>query len=38
VKSDVYLSERGGSLRITPHLWNTQSDFEKLKDTLRKVL
>ena len=38
VKSDVYLSERGGSLRITPHLWNTQSDFEKLKDTLKKVL
>jgi selenocysteine lyase/cysteine desulfurase len=38
VKSDVYLSERGGSLRITPHLWNTQSDFEKLQDTLKKAL
>jgi selenocysteine lyase/cysteine desulfurase len=38
VKSNVYLSERGGSLRITPHLWNTQSDFEKLKDTLKKAL
>lgn len=38
MKSDVYLSERGGSLRITPHLWNTQSDFEKLQDTLKKAL
>jgi selenocysteine lyase/cysteine desulfurase len=28
----VYLSERGGSLRITPHLWNNEQDFKKLKN------
>ncbi len=24
----IYLSKRGNSLRITPHLWNTQSEFD----------
>ncbi len=27
-KKGVYLSERGGSLRITPHLWNNSEDFD----------
>ena len=34
----VYLSERGGSLRITPHLWNNEQDFKKLKNVLSKHL
>ena len=24
----IYLSERAGSLRITPHLWNSKEDFD----------
>ena len=35
---NVYLSERGGSLRITPHLWNNERDFKKLKNVLSKHL
>ena len=35
---NVYLSERGGSLRITPHLWNNEHDFKKLKNVLSKHL
>ena len=35
---NVYLSERGGSLRITPHLWNNDQDFKKLKNVLSKHL
>jgi selenocysteine lyase/cysteine desulfurase len=35
---NVYLSERGGSLRITPHLWNNEQDFKKLKDALERHL
>ncbi|MEM7545241.1 MAG: aminotransferase class V-fold PLP-dependent enzyme [Pseudomonadota bacterium] len=27
---DVYLSERSGSLRITPHLWNDEEDCDRL--------
>ena len=26
----IYLSERGGSLRVTPHLWNDDEDFDRL--------
>ena len=31
---NVFLSERGGALRITPHLWNSDMDFDKLIDVL----
>lgn len=34
----IYLSERGGSLRITPHLWNTDEDFDRLIDALADIL
>ena len=34
----VYLSERGGSLRITPHLWNDDEDFDHLIAALAEVL
>ena len=37
-KEKVYLSERGGSLRITPHLWNDDQDFYRLIDTLRRLI
>jgi len=36
--SDVHLSERGGSLRITPHLWNNEEDFDRLIWELRAIL
>lgn len=34
----VYVSERGGSLRITPHLWNDNVDFDRLLTALFDVL
>lgn len=34
----VYVSVRGRSLRITPHLWNTDADVEKLFAVLRAAL
>lgn len=34
----VYLSERGGSLRITPHLWNNDSDCDRLVESLGAIL
>ena len=37
-KEKVYLSERGGSLRITPHLWNDDQDFYRLIDNLRRLI
>ena len=30
----VYISERGGVLRITPHLWNNIADFDKFINVL----
>ena len=37
-KEKIYLSERGGSLRITPHLWNNNNDFDRLETVLSKIL
>ena len=34
----IFISERGGNLRITPHLWNNTDDFERFTETLRKIL
>ena len=34
----VYLSERGGSLRITPHLWNDEEDADRLIEALGRAL
>lgn len=34
----IYLSERGGSLRITPHLWNDEEDCDRLVDALSDIL
>ncbi|MFV0473102.1 MAG: aminotransferase class V-fold PLP-dependent enzyme [Pikeienuella sp.] len=34
----VYLSERGGALRVTPHLWNDEEDCDRLIEALGDVL
>lgn len=34
----VHLSERGGSLRITPHLWNDDEDEDRLLAALARLL
>ncbi len=37
-EKNIHLSERGGTIRITPHLWNTQEDFEKFIYELKKLI
>ena len=37
-KRDVFISERNGFLRITPHLWNTERDFQALHQALAELL
>ena len=34
----IYVSARGNSLRVTPHLYNTEEDADKLIRSLKKVL
>ncbi|QIE57692.1 aminotransferase class V-fold PLP-dependent enzyme [Pikeienuella piscinae] len=34
----VYLSERGGALRVTPHLWNDEEDCDRLVEALASEL
>jgi selenocysteine lyase/cysteine desulfurase len=36
--SKVYVSVRGQAMRVTPHLWNTDEDVEKLFAVLRTAL
>ena len=33
----VYVSVRGSALRVTPHLWNTDADVERLVGVLRET-
>ncbi len=35
---NVFLSERAGSLRVTPHLWNDDEDFDRLIEALGAAL
>ena len=35
---NIFLSERGGSLRITPHLWNDDEDCDRLVHALKDIL
>ena len=35
---NIFLSERNGSLRITPHLWNDEQDFDRLIEALGKLI
>ena len=37
-ENKIYISERSGYLRITPHLWNTEDDFTKFIDVLGKII
>ena len=37
-KENVFLSIRNGSLRITPHLWNDDQDFDRLIDALQRLI
>ena len=37
-KDNVFLSVRNGSLRITPHLWNDDQDFDHLINALERLL
>jgi selenocysteine lyase/cysteine desulfurase len=37
-KEQVYVSLRGDSLRVTPHLYNNEADIERLFTVLRAVL
>lgn len=34
VEADIYLSRREGALRISPHLYNTEADVDRLLDVL----
>ena len=34
----IYLSERGGVLRITPNVWNNHEDYQKFLTTVSAVL
>ena len=36
--ANVYVSVRGHSMRVTPHLWNTDDDIEKLFVELKAIL
>src|SRR5262249_35498306 len=36
--SDVHVSVRGQAMRVTPHVWNTDADVERLFAVLRDVL
>jgi selenocysteine lyase/cysteine desulfurase len=35
---DVFVSVRGGSVRISPHLYNTERDADRLFDVLERVI
>ncbi len=35
-KENVFVSVRGGSIRVSPHLYNTEEDVEKLFDSLAR--
>ena len=37
-RKNIYLSQRGDSLRITPHLWNSTEDFDTLISELSTAL
>ena len=37
-ENKIFVSERGGNLRITPHLWNNTNDFERFTEILKKTL
>ena len=36
--NNIFISERSGYLRITPHLWNNEQDFLKLLECLKLII
>ena len=36
--ANVFVSVRGQAMRVTPHVWNTDEDVEKLFAVLKTVL
>ena len=36
--NNVFVSQRGNAIRIAPHLYNTEEDFEKLVDCFKKSI
>lgn len=36
--SQVYVSQRGSAIRVSPHLYNTEADLQRFFDVLRKVI
>ncbi len=37
-QQNVYVSVRGSTIRITPHIYNTQNDFERMLSALKKCI
>ena len=37
-RRNVFVSVRGSSIRVTPHLYNTEADIDRLVEALRQVL
>jgi selenocysteine lyase/cysteine desulfurase len=37
-QENIHVSIRGDSMRITPHLYNTDRDIERFLDTLKRAL
>ena len=37
-KNKIFISERSGFLRITPHLWNNEEEFFKLINCLKSII
>jgi selenocysteine lyase/cysteine desulfurase len=37
-KRQVYVSVRGSSIRITPHLYNSEADVDRLVQALQEIL
>ena len=37
-KRSVYVSVRGSSIRVTPHVYNTETDVDRFIEALRAVL
>jgi selenocysteine lyase/cysteine desulfurase len=37
-KAGVFVGVRGSSLRVSPHLWTTDQDVERLVDVLTKAI
>ena len=37
-KENIFVSVRGNAIRVTPHLYNTKDDADRLIDTMKRIL